>query len=57
MVQYISFVFAYEKKKKIPQKHAVLQQDLNLKKMKRKRGGGTEKNPVPPPTFSKNTYF
>jgi len=40
MVQYISFVFAYEKKKKIPQKHAVLQQDLNLKKMKRKRGGG-----------------
>ena len=37
--QYISFFFTYEKKKIISQKHAVLQQDLNVKKMEGKRGG------------------
>ena len=47
--QYISFFFTYEKKKIISQKHAVLQQDLNVKKMEGKRGGGTEKKSVPPP--------
>jgi len=38
--QYISFFFTYEKKKTISQKHAVLQQDLNVKKWREKEGGG-----------------
>ena len=51
--QYISFFFTYEKKKIISQKHAVLQQDLNVKKMEGKRGGGTEIISVPPLRFRK----
>ena len=55
--QYISFFFTYEKKKIISQKHAVLQQDLNVKKMEGKRGGGTEIISVPPPYVFENYVF
>ena len=44
-------------KKNIAQKHAVLQQDLKLKKMKGKRGGGGTKKNSTPSTFLKTTYF
>ena len=46
------FFFAYEKKTKNAQKHAVLQQDLKFKKSKTK-GGGTIKKIVPPLRFQK----
>jgi len=57
--QYISFFFTYEKKKIISQKHAVLQQDLNVKKMEGKRGGGgdTEKKSVPPYVFENYVFL
>ena len=48
--------FCIRKEKKIAQKHAVLQQDLKLKKMKGKWGEGTKKNSTLP-TFLKTTYF
>ena len=55
----IYFVFFYiRKEKKISQKHAVLQQDLNVKKMRGKEGRGVmKKKHYPPPTFSKTTCF
>ena len=55
--QYISFFFTYEKKKIISQKHAVLQQDLNVKKMEGKRGGVLKKNQYPPYLFENYVFL